>query len=382
MDFNIAKILIFFCVSMISINGQFHRDSCVRRIDDLTGVCEFLDDCPTAQKEFNEGIKPQICSFVNRKAIVCCRKNIQSFSFRSQTTRRISADKCEQYRKLTVSEFNIGLKIKRIIDCVPVTSLIVGGQFAKLGEFPHMAAIGWRYDGKLDFACGGSLISEKFVLTAAHCLIRNKLPPNIVVLGEQNLKSDLDGAQPQGFRVKRTIKHENYSKGYTYYDIALLEMDRSAIFNKFVRPACLWQDLYVPSQTATATGWGLLEYLGPESEELQKVSLTLMQNRDCQPYFNHIVRFTDKLKQGIVDSQVCAAAIEGGRLVGGKDTCQGDSGGPLQITLKDNPCVHHVVGLTSFAAAGCAEENSPGVYTRVSEYIDWIELKVWPEYIN
>jgi secreted trypsin-like serine protease len=131
-----------------------------------------------------------------------------------------------------------------------------------------------------------------------------------------------------------------------------------------------------------ATGWGLLEYLGSASDELQEVSLTLMQNEQCNPYFAHIVNHTDKLKQGIVDGQICAAAIEGGRLVGGKDTCQGDSGGPLQITLEANPCLFYVVGVTSFSSIGCGGENSPGVYTRVSKYLDWIEANVWPEEIS
>jgi secreted trypsin-like serine protease len=243
-----------------------------------------------------------------------------------------------------------------------------------------MAAVGWSYFGQREFACGGSLISELFVLTVAHCLTKSRLPPNLIVLGEQNLYSFADAAQPQEYYVKRTIKHENYKKGYTYNDIALIELDRPATFTKFVRPACLWPDTEIPSPLAITTGWGLLEYLGSQSEELQKVSLTLLDNRHCNPYFSHIVRFTDNLKQGIADSQICAAAIEGGRLVGGRDTCQGDSGGPLQITLEDNLCVYHVVGLTSFSSIGCGGENSPGVYTRVSAYIDWIESNVWPDY--
>jgi secreted trypsin-like serine protease len=263
--------------------------------------------------------------------------------------------------------------------CNVATSLIVGGENTKTGEFPHMAAIGWQTFGKIEFNCGGSLISEKFVLTAAHCLKRRKRQePNLVRLGEQNLNRDDDRAQPQNFGVKRLIKHENYIANESYTDIALIELDREAIFTKFVRPACLWQEAQISSRTAIATGWGLLEFLGSQAEDLQKVTLSLLQNYQCSPFYNHIAKHTNELKWGIVDSQVCAAAVEGGRLVGGKDTCRGDSGGPLQINFKDNPCVYYVVGITSFSSIGCGEENSPGVYTRVSEYIDWIESKVWP----
>jgi secreted trypsin-like serine protease len=98
-----------------------------------------------------------------------------------------------------------------------------------------------------------------------------------------------------------------------------------------------------------------------------------MQNPDCQPYYTVLMQYSNQLEQGIVDGQLCAAAVEGGR-----GTCKGDGGGPLQITLEENPCVHYVVGVNSFGVAGCGEENSPEVFTRVSEYLDWIESKVWP----
>jgi secreted trypsin-like serine protease len=389
-----TKFLIFLILTVAAkINGQFLGDSCARKNDNQPGICSFLDDCPSAKAEFNRGIRPQICSFASRRSIICCKKeNAQNPTPQTQWTQkqpsknagqRVSVQKCEVYKNLATKKFNVASlsltsqnKEVQTTDCEVSTSLIVGGEKTKTGEFPHMAAIGYGELNGIKFACGGSLISEKFVLTAAHCL-RKKSPPIVVRLGDQNLKSTNDKAQPQEFGVKNYIKHESYKAKTNYYDIGLIELDGLPIFTKFVRPACLWQEIQFPRETATATGWGMLEYLGSQAEELQKVSLTLMQNQDCNPHFKHIIQYTEKLKQGIVDSQLCAAAIEGGRLVGGKDTCQGDSGGPLQITLKDNLCAHYVVGLTSFAPAGCGEENSPGVYTRVSEYIDWIESKVW-----
>jgi secreted trypsin-like serine protease len=342
--------LILLAIPVI-INGQFHGDLCFRKIDDQPGICEFFENCPSAKVESDRtSNKPDICSFKGRRAVICCKKEGQ----------HISVKKCEDYKKLDKSNLEV-----------------FGGEDTKTGEFPHMAAIGYEESNGIKFNCGGSLISERFVLTAAHCL-QKKSPPVIVRLGDQNLKSTNDKAQPQEFRVKNYIRHESYSSKAKYYDIGLIELDGEARLTKSVRPACLWQEMQFPSQTATATGWGNLEYLGPQSEELQKVSLTLMQNRDCRRYLTHIVKYTDILKQGLVDSQLCAAAIEGGRLGGGKDTCQGDSGGPLQITLKGSSYIFYLVGLTSFAPAGCGDENSPGVYTRVSEYIDWIESRVWP----
>ncbi len=329
---------------------------------------KFEEDCSEDCSAKADSNRAQTNSFVGRKRVICCYKN----------DKRISVKKCEAYKKLKFDElppFTLQSKTE-IVGCNSRKARIVGGQTTKVGEFAHIAAIGFGDFSDIKFTCGGSLISEKFVLTVAHCM-RKKNPPVVVRLGDQNLKSEDDGAQPQEFRVKRFMKHERYSSKANYHDIGLIELDGEVRFTKFVRPACLWQEMQIPSETATAIGWGFLEYLGSASDELQKVLLTLMQNRDCEPYFAYIIRYSDKLKQGIVDGLLCAAAIEGGRLVGGKDTCQYDNGGPLQITLED-PCIFYIVGVTSFAAAGCGEENSPGVYTRVSEYIDWIESKVWP----
>lgn len=118
-----------------------------------------------------------------------------------------------------------------------------------------------------------------------------------------------------------------------------------------------------------------------------KVELNIIDNTQCNRYFED-----DKLEDGIISSQMCC-----GVLAGGKDTCSGgkivcclknerfvnlfsffpDSGGPVQITTPDNRCLFHIIGVTSFGSPFCGLKNSPGVYTRVSSYIDWIESKVW-----
>ncbi len=367
------RFLIIFCLLIIgNVNGRYQEDT------------DFEEDCSEDCSAKTDSNRAQTNSFVGRKRVICCYKKTGTKAPpRVPNDKRISVKKCEAYKKLKFEElppFTLKSKIK-IVGCSSRRARIVGGEATKIGEFAHMAAIGYGDFSEIRFDSGGSLISEKFVLTAAHCL-RKRNPPTLVRLGDQNLKSEDDGAEPQEFRVKRYMRHESYSAKANYDDIGLIELDGEARFTKFVRPACLWQEMQIPSETATATGWGMLEYLGSRSDELQRVSLTLMQNRDCQPYFAFIIENSDRLKRGIVDGQLCAAAVEQGRLVFGKGTCQGDGGAPLQITLEDNPCVHYVVGLTSFPGAGCGIENSPGIYTRVSEYIDWIESKVWPQKPN
>jgi secreted trypsin-like serine protease len=121
----------------------------------------------------------------------------------------------------------------------------------------------------------------------------------------------------------------------------------------------LWQSTNINSSKTVATGWGYTEALGQTSEELMKVELDIINNEECNNYFEDA-----KLDEGIIRSQMCA-----GVLAGKKDTCNGDSGSPIQVTTSDNHCLYHIIGITSFGTPFCGQKNSPGVYTRVSYYL-------------
>lgn len=133
----------------------------------------------------------------------------------------------------------------------------------------------------------------------------------------------------------------------------------------------MWhRDEVEASAETIATGWGVTRFGSKtKTDDLQKVTLSLFPHEECkQLYGRH-----RKIPQGILRSQLCA-----GSRTGKQDTCQGDSGGPIQIMAQGNSCIYYVIGITSFGKS-CAVSNAPGVYTKVSYYLDWIEAVVWGE---
>ncbi|KAK8720476.1 hypothetical protein OTU49_013294, partial [Cherax quadricarinatus] len=233
----------------------------------------------------------------------------------------------------------------------PPPTRIVGGKPADPREWPWVAAL--LRQGNSQY-CGGVLVTNQHVLTAAHC-VRGFDPTTINVrLGEYNFSQPSPGAKT--FGVLKIKEHENYDTTTYVNDIALITLDKSTEFTPDIWPICLpdGDEVYVDRQ-ATVVGWGTIYYGGPVSQTLMEVSIPIWTNTDCDNAY----------EQDITEKQLCA-----GDRAGGKDSCQGDSGGPLMLQ-QGGANRWAVVGVVSFGVR-CAEANSPGVYTRVSKYTDWI----------
>jgi len=240
---------------------------------------------------------------------------------------------------------------------------IVGGAPANPHQYPWLAALVSKRGRQF---CGGSVINERFILTAAHCVDGSSASKLNVAVAKHNRTQDLD---QHVFTVKKITIHDNYNRATQNNDIAIIELQQSlrALIRHsdgWVRPICLATApcssaaTCYSSRQAVLAGWGLLkegEFVG--SDAVQYVKVPIMTNKACQADYRQ-----DGI--GITKQMLCA-----GLPTGGKDTCQGDSGGPMAV--KEDDDAHVQVGVVSFGK-GCARAGAPGVYARVSEFLDWI----------
>ena len=242
---------------------------------------------------------------------------------------------------------------------------IVGGQPADAGEWPWMAIIADRGGSlEIDSECGGTLIHPQWVLTAAHCTIDfggEPLSGLDVAIGVE--KIDAPPEEYERIEVEKIVAHPEYDNFMLYNDIALLKLARPHSL-----PVARWMNsdddasLVSSGTMATAMGWGLVsQEPDKDAETLMEVDLPIVSNEVCLDAWDEIWG-----PDSVVGTMLCAGYMEGG-----KDTCTGDSGGPLVVP--DGQGGFLVVGLTSWGGEYCGEAGYPGVYTRVSEYADWIE---------
>ncbi|XP_011932468.1 PREDICTED: chymotrypsin-like elastase family member 2A [Cercocebus atys] len=240
----------------------------------------------------------------------------------------------------------------------PSVTRVVGGEEATPNSWPWQVSVQYNSNGKWYHICGGFLIANSWVLTAAHCISSSRTYR--VVLGQHNLNIAESGSLTVS--VSKIVVHPkwNSSDVSNGYDIALLKLAHPVSLTDKIQLACLPPagTILPNNYPCYVTGWGYLQTNGPASDVLQQGRLLVVDYDTCSS--------PDWWGSTMKTNMICAGGD------GVISSCNGDSGGPLNCLAADGRWEVH--GIVSFGSSlGCNYYHKPSVFTRVSKYIDWIK---------
>ncbi|XP_017009020.3 spaetzle-processing enzyme-like [Drosophila takahashii] len=323
-------------------------------------------DCPLNEKCVRISLCPHMKPFAETMPHIRCGRDIK-------------ADSLDQRLLVCCPDPGNVLPNEDICGRRPGSFRIYGGTEAKPDEFPWMAML---LDKRGKTKCAGSLINNRYVLTAAHCV--NRWSVTSVRLGEhvRSTNADyfkLDSRKPDApylqIDVMHIEKHDGFNEIFYEYpddsmnnDIALLRLKRPVSYTKVIRPICLLGS-HISSQYCQTSpefeiaGWGYTENNTP-SDVLLKATIKETEFWTMCP--------TNIKHKPFWETRICAGGQEG------RDTCFGDSGGPLMATKTSDNYKEFVylAGITSYGPRN--ECGEPGVYTRTEAYIYWILYHIMP----
>ncbi|XP_030327457.1 trypsin I-P1-like [Strigops habroptila] len=217
---------------------------------------------------------------------------------------------------------------------------IVGGYTCKENSVPFQVSLNIGYH-----FCGGSLITSQWVVSAAHCYQSSMQ----VLLGKHNLA--LTESTQQVIKASKIIRHSRFNSATLDNDIMLIKLSTPAQLNDAVQTVSLPTSCVSEGTTCVISGWGnLLSTSTLYPDTLQCLDAPVLSSKDCSRAY----------PGQITSNMICVGYLEGG-----KDSCQGDSGGPVA-------CNGQLQGIVSWGI-GCAQRGYPGVYTKVCNYVSWIE---------
>nr|DBA20933.1 TPA: hypothetical protein GDO54_017664 [Pyxicephalus adspersus] len=245
-------------------------------------------------------------------------------------------------------------------EIVPVTDdpnvRIVGGTDSLKGEFPWQ--VQFIYKENKDGFCGGSIVNERWIVTAAHCFVGITVGNFSVVAGEHN--TGVKEGTEQELEVTKIINYPTYNATKNKYnnDIALAQLEKPLTLNDYARPICIGNKEFTDRLLniiphSWVTGWGNVRYKGRQAVKLQKLAVPFVDRATCKK----------SSRYSVTTSMFCAGFSDGE-----KDACQGDSGGPHASEFRNT---WFLTGITSWGDK-CAQKDRYGVYTRVSRFTDWI----------
>uniref|UniRef100_G3TV86 Coagulation factor IX n=1 Tax=Loxodonta africana TaxID=9785 RepID=G3TV86_LOXAF len=298
------------------------------------------------------------CSIKNGRCKQFCKTGADGKVVCSCTTGyRLAEDQksCEPAVPFPCGRVSVSLTSETLTRAENDVTRVVGGKDAKPGQFPWQVLL----NNGVDAFCGGAIINEKWVVTAAHCI-----EPGVkitVVAGEHNIEETEHTEQKRD--VIRAIPYHSYNATINKYnhDIALLELDKPLTLNSYVTPICVadreYTNIFLKFGSGYVSGWGKVFNRGRSASILQYLRIPLVDRAMCL----RSTKFT------IYNNMFCAGYQEGG-----KDSCQGDSGGPHVTEVEG---ISFLTGIISWGEE-CAVKGKYGIYTKVSRYVNWIKESI------
>ncbi|XP_033173979.1 lectizyme [Drosophila mauritiana] len=233
------------------------------------------------------------------------------------------------------------------------TGFVINGTEAEPHSAPYIVSLATNYL-KHSHICGGTLINKDWIVTAAHCISE---PIGMSIIAGLHTRAEVDDLTQQR-QVDFGRVHEKYTGGVGPYDIALLHVNESFIFNEWVQPATLPSREQIHEGETHLYGWGQPKaYIFSASKTLQTVTTQIVNYQECKEQLPETAP--------IVESNICSSSLQQS-----KSACNGDSGGPLVVEFTNAPS--ELIGIVSWGYIPCGVANMPSVYTKVSSFIDWI----------
>ncbi|XP_014285106.1 venom protease isoform X2 [Halyomorpha halys] len=321
-----------------------------------SGTCQLLTECYNPGDFKKE--HPPICTFQGKIPVICCPDStgIKEEDFRF----KFGSNKAGQYCKNQTASCE---KHKQ-----NVADFVMEGNTAKSFANNFLAIIGYGHPPNQVWKCSGTIITSKFILSAASCAeLKGFGPATWARLGGLQISPDNNVNEWVNQQIADRIPHPDYKEGALYNDIALFQISKEVPFSLWMSPICLHNGRLVKGEV-TASFWGESQ-TNPDSPDLMESRMTIDDHQKCQSMTPESRSFP----RGVKEPLMFCASVEDYN----PNYCPTETAGGPILVRQEGECLATQIGIASYRKQSCGETNFPTVYTRVSQYLPWIEAIVF-----